>query len=69
MNERHPERGLTPADRVWLVMGDGGDWTIVQLLQHPELADLFTLGGMLRAMRELLTDGHVVGVAGVYRRA
>lgn len=50
-------------------MGDGGDWTIVQLLQHPELADLFTLGGMLRAMRELLKDGHVVGVAGVYRRA
>lgn len=62
------ERQLTDADRVWLALDDSGELTIVQMLQHPDLADM-TLGRVLRAVRELLTDGQVLAIApGVYRR-
>lgn len=67
------ERQLTDADRVWLALiedqkGPNQGLTVVQLLQHPDLADL-TLGRVLRALRELLADdvGEVAGSAGVYR--
>lgn len=61
------ERKLTDADRVWLALGDDGAMTIAQLLQQPDLEDL-TLRRVLVALRELLTDGHVTGEAGIYRR-
>ncbi len=60
------ERQLTDADRVFLAL-NGADLTIAQLLQHPDLADL-TLGRVLRAVRELLAGGEVVGLEGTYHR-
>lgn len=66
------ERQLTDADRVYLALvenrknaGEGLATVGLTVVQLSALVGL-TLGGTLRAVRELLQDGSVIGSGGVY---
>lgn len=66
------ERQLTDADRVYLALiedreraGQGLAVVGLTVVQLSALVGL-TLGGTLRALRELLQDGSVIGIGGVY---
>lgn len=66
------ERQLTDADRVYLALIEDremvGQGLVVVGLTVVQLSALvgLTLGGTLRALRELLQDGSVIGMGGVY---